>query len=78
MVTLPITYKQAHLQCFATVAQQSEAGISAYNLTLSTVSIIAGGGYNKRYLSIGINNRFTIAWTYSTINQDSTKENFYH
>ena len=54
MVTLPITYKQAHLQCFATVAQQSEAGISAYNLTLSTVSIIAGGGCNKRYLSIGI------------------------
>lgn len=54
LVTLPITYKQAHLQCFATVAQQSEAGISAYNLTLSTVSIIAGGGYYKRYLSIGI------------------------
>lgn len=54
LVTLPITYKQAHLQCFATIAQQSEGGISAYNLTLSTVSIRAYGGYNKRYLSIGV------------------------
>lgn len=53
-ITLNIAYKIKHLQCFACIAQQSQNGISAYNLTLSTVEIVAGYGNNKRYLSIGI------------------------
>lgn len=51
--TLPIAYKQKHLHGFCCPAVQCESGCSAYDLTLTTISLVAYGGVSKRFLSIG-------------------------
>ena len=52
--TLPVAYKQKHLHGFCCPAVQCESGSAAWNLTLTTISLAAAGGVNKRFLSIGV------------------------